>query len=186
MTYSVNDVLNWTAGGSHLTESYVSNPGRTTALEFPYAGNQASSMNNTTITLSTTITNLLTGSFLTGIQMSYETKWSNTGTPITQTWAYSLNGGAFTNFMVNSISGNAWQTNSASFTGLQLQNGDTFVLRDTLTGASGNGQSLDFDDFMISSAGFTPVPEPSGVALLLTAGVAGLVVFRRTKPGQLH
>ncbi len=178
--YSTSDVLGWTAGGSHLNETFVSNPGKTTALEFSYSGNQSSSMNNTLLTLTSTISGLTNGTFLTGIQISYETKWSNTGTPITQTWAYSLNGGAFSNFMTNTVAGNSWQNLSYAFPTLQLQNGDILAFRDTFSGASGNGQALDFDNIQITSANITPVPEPSSVTLT-GFGIAAFWMRRRSR-----
>ena len=180
-TDSINNFLGWTAGGTHLNESYVLNPGKTTALEFSYSGNQSSSMNGSIITLSSTISGLTSGSFLTNVQMSYDTKWSNTGAPITQTWAYSLNGGTYVDFLTNTVAGAAWQTDSASMAGLQLQDGDTLALRDTLSGATGNGQSLDFDNLQILSGGVTPVPEPSTITLAFAAALAGRRLVRQKK-----
>jgi hypothetical protein len=180
-TFATNAALSWVNGGSHLNESYVSNPGKTTALEFSYSGNQASSMNGTTMTLASTVTGLPVGSSLTNVSLTYETRWSNTGTPMTQTWAYSVDGGGFTNFLTLSVAGSAWQTNTYTFAGLQLQDGDTLMLRDTFSGASGNGQSLDFDDLQIAAAGAPVVPEPSSIVLAFLGGFAGLVFLRRPK-----
>ncbi len=180
-TFSTNAALTWVAGGTHLNEAYVLNPGKTTALEFNYSGNQASSMNGTTMTLASTITGLTVGATLTNISLTYETKWSNTSASMTQTWAYSINGGSFTNFYTDTVTGASWQTNTYTFTGLHLQDGDTVTFRDTFSGASGNGQALDFDDLEIAAAGVSPVPEPSVIALALLGGVAALRFVRQTK-----
>ncbi len=175
-TYTINDLLGWTAGGTHLNESYVLNSGKTTALEFSYTGNQSSSMNGTTLTLSSTVSGLTAGTFLTGIQLSYETKWSNTGAPMTETWACSLNGGAYVNFSTNNVTGGSWLPETFLINALQLHNGDTIVLRDTFSAASGNGQSLDFDNFQITSAGI--IPEPSLFSLLALGAVLARMVLR--------
>jgi PEP-CTERM motif len=188
-TFSINDFLGWTAAGSHLNETFVSNPGKTTALEFSYNGNQASSLNGSTLTLTNTISGLATGFSLTGIQLSYDTKWSNTGNTVKETWAYSLNGGTFLNFQTNTVTGSAWLTTDSPLTGLLLQDGDTIAFRDTFSGATGNGQSLDFDNILITSAGsiegIAPVPEPSSLALAaMGISLAGLRFVSRLRPSQ--
>jgi hypothetical protein len=181
--YSTNNFLGWTAAGPHLNEVFVANPGKTTALEFSYNGNQSASLNGFTLTLSSTISGLAISSSLTGVQLSYDTKWSNTGSPVTETWAYSLNGGAFLNFQTNTVTGSAWQTINFSFSGLQLENGDTLNLRATLSGAAGIGQSLGFDNIQIISKDITPVPEPSPL-ILAAAGVSfvGIRCVLRLRP----
>ena len=131
-------------------------------------------MNGSSLTLSTTISGLPAGDSLTNIQLSYQTKWDQSGNSVTNVLAYSLNGGALINFDTNSVLGNStWQTDGALLSGLQLQNGDTLVISDTFSGAAGNNGNLDFDNIQITST--TVVPEPSSRVLAGTGfSLAGL------------
>lgn len=185
-TYSVSNRLTWTEASSKLSEAFVLHPGDTTALEFSYNGNKPDYLNASTLTLTTTISGLAEGDWLEGIQLSCETQWNKTG-PLTETWAYSLNGGAFINFAINDVSGGTWQTFSSSLTGLQLWNGDTITFRSTFTGATGVNGSLDFDNIQITSQiasdpSVRAVPEPSAwVLMALGAGLAGHGVAMRNR-----
>jgi hypothetical protein len=85
-----------------------------------------------------------------------------TGNSVTETWAYSLNGGGFKNIETNAVSGNVWQTEGVSLTGVVLHNGDTIAFHDTFSGAAGNNGNLDFDNIVFTSES---IPEPSSLAL---------------------
>jgi hypothetical protein len=85
-----------------------------------------------------------------------------TGNTVTETWAYSLNGGTFLKFETNAVTGDVWQTAGSSLTGLGLQNGDTIAFQDTFSGAAGNNGNLDFDNILIT---LELIPEPSSLAL---------------------
>jgi PEP-CTERM motif len=159
---SMNDNLGWLLSHSRLTESFVSNPGNTTALEFSYNGNHSAYLNGSTLTLTSTVSGLPTGFSLSNIQLSYDTRWNMTGNTVTETWAYSLNGGAFIAFGTNAVTGDVWQTARSSLTGVVLHNGDTIAFHDTFSGAAGNNGKLDFDNIMLTSVS---IPEPSSLAL---------------------
>lgn len=83
--YSTNNNLGWTLFDSSLNVAFVPNPGDTTALEFSYNGNHSAYLNGSTLTLTSTISGLVTGSTLTSIQLSYDTKWNKTATSVTET-----------------------------------------------------------------------------------------------------
>jgi hypothetical protein len=186
-TNSIDDYLGWivaNSGKNNLAASFVSNPGSTTALEFSYNGNHPEFLNGSALTLTTTFSGLPTGSSFTNIQLSYDNKWNKTGNTLTETWAYSINGGAFLNFLTNGIAGNAgWQTTTASLAGLQLQNGDTIAFRDTFSGAVGVNGNLDFDNIQITSGSIISVPEPSPLALL-ALGISFVGVWRASESGR--
>lgn len=170
--YSTNDNLGWTEADPRLAEDYVLNPGYTTALEFSYNGNHSAYLNGSTLTLTSTISGLASGYSLAGIQLSYDTRWNMTGNSLTETWAYSLDGGAFQNFETNTVTGNVWQTEGSPLSGLTLNNDDTIVFRDTFSDAAGNNGNLDFDNILITSE---IIPEPSSLALAgLCISFAGL------------
>jgi hypothetical protein len=177
--YSTNNFLGWTSANSGLTEAFILNPGNTTSLEFSYKGNHSAYLNGSTLTLTSTISGVATGHSLTNIQLAYDTKWDKTGNTLTETWAYSLNGGVFLNLQTNAVTGNAWHTATASLAGLLLHNGDTIAFRNTFSGAAGNNGNLDFDNIRITSA---VAPEPSPLALTtLGLSVAGLfAMFTKT------
>ena len=180
--FSINDYLGWVAGGSHLNESFVLHSGNTTALEFSYNGNQSSSLNGSTLTLTSITSGLGAGQSLSGLQLSYDINWSNVGSSITNIWAYSLNGGSFQNFATNLVAGGSWLTTGSSISGLVLQNSDTIVLQDTLSGATGNNQGLDFDNIQLTAI---VVPEPpSFVLAVVCVGIAGWRFLRRTRQTQ--
>jgi|GEM_PF-4057099 hypothetical protein len=180
---SINDLLGWTEANNGLTEAFVLNPGKTTALEFSYNGNHSAFLNGSTLTLSSTISGLPTGYSLTGIQLIFDTKWSMTANTVTETWAYSLNGGAFLNFETTAVTGNVWQTAASPLTGLLLHNGDTLAFRSTFSGAVGNNGNLGFDNILITSA--SAVPEPSSLALAaLGVGLAGLRLVSRSRSNR--
>lgn len=162
--YSTNDILGWTLFNNSVNVAFVPNPGETTALEFSYNGNHSAYLNGSTLTLTTTISGLAAGSSLTGIQLSYDTKWNKTASTLTETWAYSLNGGAFIDFDTIGVTGNVWQPEVSLLSGLTLQNGDTIIFRNTFSGAAGNNGRLDFDNIQFTSL---VVPEPSFLALAL-------------------
>ena len=105
-----------------------------------------------------------------------------TANTVTETWAYSFNGGAFLNFGTIAATGNVWQTTTSPLTGLVLHNGDTLAFRNTFSGAVGNNANLDFDNILITSV---VVPEPPSLALAaLGASLTGLRLVSRLRPGQ--
>jgi hypothetical protein len=161
--YSTNNYLGWTLFNSSLNVGFVSNPGNTTAFEFSYNGNHSAYLNGSTLTLTSTISGLTAGTWLTNVQLSYDTLWNKTATSVTETWAYSINGGAFIDFDTLTVTGNIWQSQVSPLSGLTLYNGDTIAFRDTITGASGNNGNLDFDNIQLISS---VVPEPSSFALV--------------------
>ena len=168
--YSTNVDLDWVAFNSRLAVSFVPNPGETTALQFSYNGNHSDSLNGSTLMLTATISGLASTQWLTGIVLSYDIKWSTTASTLTDTWAYSINGGPYTDFLTNTATGNVWQTVTTPLSGLRLDNGDTITFRDTFSGAAGNNGDLDFDNIQMTSI---VVPEPSiGVLAALGVGVA--------------
>ena len=176
--YSTNDNLGWTEADARLAESFILNPGNTTALEFSYNGNHPAYLNGSTLTLTATIAGLNTGSSLTNIQLSYQTRWNKLLNTLTETWAYSLDGGAFINFETDAVTGNVWRLDGSVISGLMLTNGDTILLRDTFSGAAGINGNLDFDNIQISSQ---VIPEPPSLALVaLSISLAGpwLIVRR--------
>ncbi|HTY89075.1 MAG TPA: hypothetical protein VMB80_16635 [Candidatus Acidoferrum sp.] len=171
--YSTNANLGWFEANSRLNVSFVPNPGTTTALEFSYNGNHADYLNGSSLTLTTTVSGLPTGEWLTGIVLSYDIKWSMTANSLTSTWAYSINGGAYLDFATTTATGNIWQTQSSPLNGIILHDGDIITFRDTFSGAVGNNGNLDFDNLQITSI---VVPEPS--FLVLAAAIVALVVGR--------
>jgi hypothetical protein len=177
--YSVNDVLGWTLADNRLAVAFVAHAGLTTALDFSYNGNHPAYLNGSILTLTSTISGLPSGDWLADIQLSYDTRWNKTANTVTETWAYSINGAAYINFDTVAVTGNVWQTEVIPLSGLTLNNGDTLILRDTITGAAGSNGNLDFDDFKMTSE---IVPEPSSLALvLLSVGSAGLWFRLRVK-----
>jgi hypothetical protein len=178
--YSTNNVLRWLLTDNRLNVSFVANPGETTALEFSYSGNHASYLNGSYLTLSSTIAGLSAGTWLSDIQLSYDTLWNKTASSVTETWEYSVNGGAYISFDIVAATGNTWQTEVIQLSGLTLNNGDTLTLRSTFSGATGNNGNLGFDNFEMTSQ---IVPEPSSLVLIvLSFGIAGLRLFLRSKP----
>lgn len=179
---SINNLLGWTEANNGLNEAFVTNPGKTTAFEFSYNGNHAAYLNGSTLTLSSTISGLPAGYSLTTVQLTTDTRWSMTANTVTETWDYSLNGGAFLNFGTIAATGNIWQTTTSPLTGLVLHNGDTLAFRNTFSGAAGNSGNLDFDNILITSV---VVPEPSSLALTaLGISLAGLRLASRLKPSR--
>jgi len=61
---------------------------------------------------------------------------------------------------------------------LTLTNGDMLTLQATITGAAGNNENLDFDNFQITS---TPVPEPSAGFLASVWGLATMAILSRRR-----
>jgi hypothetical protein len=177
-TYSTGDNLSWIAADTRLNENFVPNLGQGTALEFSYNGNHSEFLNGSALTLTSTVSGLPSGFSLVGIQLSYQTKWNLNGNSINQTWAYSLNGGAFVNFETDVVTGNLWQTEGSFLNGLVLTNGETIAFSDTITGAIGNNGSLEFDNVEITS---TVVSEPPAPALITFGGLATLVAFQRRR-----
>jgi hypothetical protein len=175
-TYSTGDFLAWILADSRLNVNFLPNLGEGTALEFSYNGNHSEFLNGSALTITSTVSGLPSGFSLTGIQLSCQTKWNMTGNSINQTWAYSLNGGAFKNFETDVVTGGLWKTGGSLLNGLVMTNGETIAFRDTITGASGNNGNLEFDNIQISS---TAVPEPSVSALASLGGFAALIAFLR-------
>jgi len=179
---STNNDLGWTEADARLAESFILHLGNTTALELSYNGINPAYLNGSTLTLTTTISGLGSGSSLTNIQLSYQTRWNKILNSLTETWAYSLDGGAFINFETDTASGNVWQLDGSVISGLRLTNGDTIVFRDTFSGAAGINGNVDFDNMQISSE---VIPEPSSLALAaLGIGIAGAWFVRRSKSIQ--
>jgi hypothetical protein len=95
---------------------------------------------------------------------------SSTTTMATDTWSYSINGGAFTDFATQTIaSGTTWNqytvTPSAS---IAVLSGQTIAFRNTLSGGTAGNVTADFDTITV-----TAVPEPVNVALgMFGAGFA--------------
>jgi hypothetical protein len=185
--YSTNNTLAWIAANTRLSESFVSIPGNTTALEFSYNGNHADYLNGSTLTLTSTISGLASGDLLAGIRLSYDTRWSMTASTLTNSWAYSINGGAFIDFATDAATGNVWQTANSPLIGLTLNNGDTITFRDTFSGAVGNNGNLDFDNIQITSI-VVPEPPPLTLAVLgiSLAGVRRVLWFRPGLPKSRH
>ncbi len=180
--YSINDQLSWSEAKIGLKESFVTNPGNTTALEFSYNGSHADYLNNSTLMLTSTVSDVPAYDFLANIQLSYDTRWNNAD-PIVETWAYSLNGGVFLDFQTTSLAGNGvWQTITVPLSDIQLQNGDTITFRNTFSGATSNNGKLDLDNIQIISSVYVPVPEPGTTTLAAASiGFAWLMVFLRLK-----
>jgi len=68
-TYSINDNLGWTESDARLAETFILNPGNTTALAFSYNGNHPAYLNGSTLTLTATISGLNYGNALTNLQL---------------------------------------------------------------------------------------------------------------------
>jgi hypothetical protein len=177
-TYSTDDYLAWIKANNRLSVNFVPNLGEGTALELSYNGNHPEFLNNTILTLTSTVSGAPADYSFTHIQFSYDTRWSLSGSSITETWAYSLNGGAFKNFETDTVAGDKWHTEGSLFDGLTLTAGETITFRDTISGATGNNGNLEFDNIQISS---TVVPEPSAPALASLGGFAALVMFQRKR-----
>ena len=177
-TYSTDDYLAWISANNRLAVNYVPNLGEGEALDFSYNGNHPEFLNNTILTLTSTVSGAPADYSFTHIQFSYDTRWSLSGSSITQTWAYSLNGGTFKNFETDVVAGDKWHTEGSLFDGLTLTDGETITFRDTISGATGNNGNLEFDNFQISS---TVVPEPSAPVLASLGGFAALVAFQRKR-----
>jgi hypothetical protein len=103
----------------------------------------------------------------TNIQISYDASWSGTGS-ITNSWQYSLNGGAFQSFRVDVLSGNSvWTTfNTSVLSTLTLTNGASLIMRDVVTGASGNSRNFNIDN-LVFLGDIVAVPEPQTYVLVL-------------------
>ena len=176
-TYSTDDYLAWIKANNRLTVNFVPNLGEGTALEFSYNGNHSEFLNGSVLTLTSTVSAPADYSF-THIQFSYHTRWSLSGSSITETWAYSLNGGAFKNLETDVAAGDGWHTEGSFLDGLTLTDGETITFRDTISGATGNNGNLEFDNIQISS---TIVPEPSAPVLASLGGFAALIAFQRKR-----
>lgn len=162
---------------------FVSHAGNTTALEFGYNGNHPDYLNGSTLTLTTTISGLTAGTWLSNIQISYDTLWNKTASFVTETWSYSVNGSAYISFDTVTATGNAWQTESIQISGITLYNGDILSLRNTFSDATGNNGGLDFDNLMI---GYQIVPEPSAfVLVILSLSMAILWLRLRLKANSI-
>jgi hypothetical protein len=180
--YSTNDVLGWTSANANLNVTYVLHATANTALEFSYNGNHSAYLNGSTLTLTATISGVPTGHGLSDIQISYDTRWNKTTSTVTETWDYSINGGAYINFDLVAATGNTWQAENIVLSGLTLHDGDTIIFRNTFSGVTGNSGSLDFDNFEITTE---VVPEPSALLLIaLSFSIAGLRLFLRA--GQIR
>ena len=183
-SYSTNSVLGWTEADNRLAETFVFNPGDTTALEFSYNGNHPAYLNGSTLTLTFTISGLTNDFSLANVQLSYDTRWNKFLNSLTETWAYSLDGGPFVNFETDTVTGNVWQTQGSLLSGLTLKNDDTIVFRDTFSGAAGINGNLDFDNIQIFSE---VIPEPYALALVaLGISFAGLRRMLRLRPNPAN
>ncbi len=166
-TPTINGTIFTTIAAHGGTATYVTS-GASDVLQFSYAGNHASDINGATLTLTLTASTTLTFSSL-----NYSTLF--TGSPATQTWTYSISGGGSGNIGAVSV-GNTLTSESLSF-GATLNAGQTITITDTITGASGNNQSLDFGEIQLLG---TPVPEPVTYALsAFGLMLAGWTVGRR-------
>ena len=161
--YTTNDVLGWTLINNRLNVSFVSRPGETTALDFSYNGNHSDYLNGSALTLTLTVSGLAAGTWLSDIQISYDTLWNKTASTVTETWSYSINGSAYLNFDTVAATGNVWQAETIQLSAVTLYNGDIITLRETFSGAAGNNGALDFDNFEMTS---NIVPEPSSLVLV--------------------
>jgi hypothetical protein len=177
-TYSTDGYLNWILANNKLAVNYVPNMGDGTALDFSYTGNHPEFLNNSMLTLTTTVSGIPAGVSFTHIQFSYDTRWSLSGSSLTETLAYSLNGGAFIKFETDVVAGDLWHTEGSLFNGVTLTDGDNITVRDTISGATGNNGNLEFDNIQISS---TVVPEPSVPVLASLGGFVALVAFQRKR-----
>jgi hypothetical protein len=177
-TYSSANCLGWLAASKKLSASFVPNLGGGPALEFSYKGNHPDYLNGTTLTLTSTVTGLSSGSSLANIKLSYDSKWSMTGNTVTETWAYSLNGGDFKIFETDAVTGNLWQTEGSILSGIILNNGDTIALRNTISGAEGNHGRLELDHIRLTAM---LMPEPASTVLASFGGLATLVAIRRLR-----
>jgi hypothetical protein len=176
--YSPADSPDWIAASRKLSVSFVPNLGEGPALEFSYNGNHPDYLNDTILMLTSTVSGLPRRSSLTSIKLSYDSKWNMTGNTVTETWAYSLNGGAFKNFETDAVTGNLWQTEGSILNGIILNNGDTIALRDTISGADGSNGKLKLDDIQLTSI---LMLEPSSTVLASFGGLAALVAIRRLR-----
>ncbi len=177
-TYSTDDYLDWIKANNRLGVNFVPNLGEGASLEFSYNGNHPEFLNGSVLTLSSTISGAPDDLSFTHVQFSYDARWSVSGSSITQTWAYSLDGVTFKNFETDVIAGDGWHTEGSFLDGLTLTDGETITFRDTISGATGNNGNLDFDNIQVTS---TVVPEPSAPALASLGGFAVLVAFQRKR-----
>ena len=177
-TYSTDDYLDWIKANNRLGVNFVPNLGEGASLEFSYNGNHPEFLNGSVLTLSSTISGAPADLSFTHVQFSYDARWSVSGSSITQTWAYSLDGVTFKNFETDVIAGDGWHTEGSFLDGLTLTDGETITFRDTISGATGNNGNLDFDNIQVTS---TVVPEPSAPALASLGGFAVLVAFQRKR-----
>ena len=176
--YSSADYLDWIATSKKLSVSFVPNLGGGSALEFSYHGNHPDYLNGTTLTLTSTVSGLPNRFLLRNIKLSYASKWNMIGNPVTETWAYSLNGRDFKNFETDVVTGNFWQTEGSILDGIILTNGDRIALRNTISGALGSNGKLELDNIRLTSV---LMPEPSSTVLASFGGLATLVVIRRLR-----
>ena len=176
--YSSADYLDWIVASKKLSVSLVLNLGGGSALELSYNGNHPDYLNGTTLTLTSTVTGLPNRSSLRNVKLSYDSKWNIIGNTVTESWAYSLNGGAFKNFGTDAVTGNLWQTEGSVLSGIILNNGDTLALRNTISGAGGSNGKLELDNIRLTSV---LMPEASSTVLASFGGLATLVVIRRLR-----
>ena len=176
--YASADYLDWIPANKKLSVSFVPNLGGGSALEFSYDGNHPNYLNGTTLTLTSTVTGLPSRSSLRNIKLSYDSKWNIIGNTVTESWAYSLNGGAYKNFETDAVTGGLWQTEGSILNGIILNNGDTIALRNTIGGAVGNNGELELDNIRLTSV---LMPEASSTVLASFGGLATLVVIRRLR-----
>jgi hypothetical protein len=176
--YSSADYVGWIAASEKLSVSVVPNLGGGSAFEFSYNGNHPDYLNGTTLTLTSTVTGLPSGSSLRNMRLSYDSKWNMIGNTVTETWAYSLNGSDFKIFETDVVTGNLWQTEGSILNGIILTNGDTIALRNTICGAGGGNGKLELDNIRLTSV---LMPEPSSTVLASFGGLATLVVIRRLR-----
>ncbi len=104
------------------------------------------------------------------LSLSYATRRSTTGF-VTQTLAYSVNGGTFVNFgTFNPVDSTTFTTASFNLSAIDaIENQASVTFRITFTGATNAGGTNGLDNIQLTG---TPVPEPStwvGGALALLA-----------------
>lgn len=153
---------------NHGFETYTTSGGND-VLQITYAGNHSGNLNGQTLTLTLTASTTLN---LTGL--TYLTSFSGaTGAnAFTETWSYSINGGASTSLSTVTLN-NGNLDNESLNPGTTLTAGQSITFTAVMNGATGNNGALDFGNFSIAA-----VPEPVTWALIgfgVVLGVAGVV-----------
>ncbi len=156
-TPTLNGTL-FTGVATHLGTSTYTTSGTSDVLQFLYAGNHAGDVNGATLTLTLTASTTFTFSGLT-----YSTLFNNAsaGSPLTQTWTYSISGGGSGSIGAISLNNGSLTGESLSL-GATLNAGQTITITDTISGATGNNGTVDFGQIQLNG---TPVPEPVTCAL---------------------